>query len=112
MSWDTPLERPLLLKSPSQTLTTLREAADFLLQRFANGRSAMLAGAIEDLMKAAEDPQPSKIRAASRQLGRLLDEERILAVPPDRFDDGAETASDIERRIRRMFAPLRSPSAR
>ncbi len=108
MSWDTRLAEPVALKGADRPLVTLRDAAVFLMQRFAAARSGMLTGAVEDLMAAAEDPSSEHIRQATFQLVRLLREERLVEKMPDGLRLSAD--ADIGKRIARMLRP-RGPKA-
>lgn len=107
MNWDTPLAEPIALTGRRQRFRTLREAAEFLSERYGNARGGVLEGALRDLMAAAERPAEDTVGRATRQFARFLaDENLIEELPPLR-----DYSEGLERRIRDMLAG-RSSAAR
>lgn len=99
-SWDVELSEPLALKSGEMRFRTLRDAAEFLASRYSRARGGVLAGAIEDLMAAAEDPSAERVRQATDQFALFLSDEMLADPLPARPGQG-----DIPQRIAAMLAP-------
>lgn len=107
MSWDTPLTEPLVLTGGGQRFRTLRDAAEFLSDRYGKARGGVLEGALRDLMAAAEHPTEDTVGRARYQFARFLSDENLIKELPALRDYG----EGLERRIRDMLAG-RSGTAR
>jgi hypothetical protein len=109
LSWDTKLPEPIALKSGRGRFQTLGDAARFLQRRYSKARSGALAGAIEDLIAAADDPSADNLTRATDQLSTFLAQEGLIE-PQSRKSAGG---TDIHARMRAMLEgrPL-SPAAK
>jgi hypothetical protein len=106
-SWDQRLARPINLKGSGKKLLTLRDAGDFLRANFQTvRRNAMLDGALEDLIAAAESGQAADRRRATDQLETLLHHALLIEGARPRSKPGK--TPDLERRIRAMLTGERS----
>jgi hypothetical protein len=90
MSWDFALSDPVALKRPSgetQTLTTLRQAADLLLADHAGRPKDLVEWAIGELIKASINPTKANVDHATHALEFFYEGELVLrsmvTVPPD-----------------------------
>jgi hypothetical protein len=102
MNWRTPLTEPIALGAGERQFVTLRDAAEFLAERYSNARGGVLAGALEDLIVASADPTPEHVRRATDQFARFLADENLIAGRP------GSSGSDLEQRIRDMLAGRRN----
>lgn len=102
MNWRTPLTEPIALSAGDRKFTTLRDAAEFLNERYSKARGGVLQGAITDLMAAAENPTPEHVRRATDQFARFLADENMIVGRP------GSSGSDLEQRIRDMLAGRRT----
>ncbi len=102
MNWRTPLAEPISLAAGDREFVTLRDAAEFLTERYSKARGGVLAGTIEDLIAAAGEPTPDHVRRATDQFARFLVDENLIT------SRASTTGSDLEQRIRDMLAGQRS----
>jgi hypothetical protein len=102
MNWRTPLAEPIALSAGDRQFVTLRDAAEFLTDRYSKARGGVLAGTIEDLIVAAENPTPDRVRRATDQFARFLADENLIT------SRASTTGSDLEQRIRDMLLGRRS----
>lgn len=101
-SWDVDLAEPIALQSGRRRFLTLRDAATFLAEDYGKARGGVLAGAISDLMAAAENPTADTVRRATDQFARFLADENLIAFRP------GSSGNDLEQRIRDMLAGRRN----
>ena len=106
MNWRTRLAEPIALSVGDRRFETLRDAAEFLTERYSKARGGVLAGAIEDRMAAAANPSADHVRRATDQFARFLADENLIAARS--AARGTSTGSDLEQRIRDMLAGRRS----
>ena len=102
MNWRTPLAEPIALSAGDRQFVTLRDAAEFLTERYSKARGGVLAGTIEDLIVASADPTPEHVRRATDQFARFLADENLVVGRP------GLTGGDLEQRTRDMLAGRRS----
>ena len=102
MNWRTPLAEPIALSAGGRQFKTLRDAAEFLTERYSKARGGVLAGTIEDLIVASADPSPDHVRRATDQFARFLADENLIAGRP------GTSGGDLEQRIRDMLAGRRA----
>lgn len=102
MNWRTRLAEPIALSAGDRRFETLRDAAEFLTERYSKARGGVLAGTIEDLIVAAGDPSADHVRRATDQFARFLADENLIA------SRGSSTGGDLEQRIRAMLAGRRA----
>jgi hypothetical protein len=109
VSWDARLAEPIALKRGQTRFQTLGDAARFLQRRYGKARSGALAGALSDLISAAEDPSKDNLVRATDQFLAFLAQEGLVDGKPRQ----AEASTDLEARMRAMLEgrPL-SPAAR
>lgn len=110
MNWKVRLAEPIALIAGDRRFETLRDAAEFLTERYSKARGGVLAGAIEDLMAAAANPTADHVRRATDQFARFLADERLIAGPL--ATRSTSTGGDLEQRIRDMLAGRRSTAGK
>lgn len=102
MNWRTPLAQTIPLSAGDRQFVTLRDAAEFLTERYSEARGGVLADTIEDLIVASADPTPEHVRRATDQFARFLADENLIAGRP------GSSGGDLEQRIRDMLAGRRA----
>lgn len=102
MNWGTPLAEPIALSVGDRHFATLRDAAEFLSERYSKATGGVLAGAIEDLIVAANDPSPDHVRRATEQFARFLADENLISGRP------GSSGGELEQRIRYMLSGRRA----
>lgn len=98
MSWDTKLSETITLKGGRSRFLTLRDAAEFLTERYSNARGEMLASTLADIMKASETPTSTDVQRATAQFARFLAAQGLVAPRPSTYHE------DLPRRIAEMLA--------